>query len=216
MSDITAEMEKWFSDKQLTLTKNSGKFRFWQKALERYQDKSCDVLEVGSYEGRSAIVFLELLPKCQLTAIDVFANPVIEARFDSNLSSFGARICKIKARAAQALDTFLADRKAFDVIFIDTGKRWQVAYVYSSFVWPLLNVGGTLIWDDLKWRRKGEENDLDAGPGWGIAMFVQQFSGCLEIEHAGSQLIVRKTKEWPNLSSKSKALITVRRKRPAA
>ena len=72
------------------------------------------VLEIGSWEGRSALFFLNYLPRCRLTCIDPFdrrsgaqaaADPTIsrllrpgsERRFDANIADFADRIEKIKA-----------------------------------------------------------------------------------------------------------------------
>ncbi len=216
MAEIQTEMDRWFSGKQLVRFRHSNAFYYWFKTLERYRDQECKVLEIGSYEGRSAIAFLELLPKCHLTSIDIHARAETEARFDSNMSFYGSRVRKIKSRAAQALDGLLTDQEKFDVILIDTGKKRDFAYLYSTFVWPLLKVGGTLIWDDYGWRPKGKEDDPKAGPGPGIAMFVQQFSPCLQIEHAGKQLIARKSRHWPKFTPASQTLLAQRRGRKKA
>lgn len=76
-------------------------------ALEGIRQKAdtVEILEVGSYEGRSAVAFLEMMLQCRITAIDTFPNPEIGARFDRDLSSYGDRCRKIRERAIGVLDS---------------------------------------------------------------------------------------------------------------
>ena len=185
---------EWFSDKELTKNWLGEKLIFWFDALAPLRDKPSNLLEVGSYEGRSAIAFLEYLPRCHLTAVDIFVDPNVEARFDRNMRRYGSRVTKIKDRAAPTMDRMLKERVLFDVIYLDTGKSKSVSFVYSALAWPLLRTGGVIIWDDLIW---GQDRPEDDQPGAGIRLFADMFSDCLDVLHKGKQLIARKTGVWP-------------------
>jgi hypothetical protein len=196
--------EAWFNGKEFGTDWLTWKLDTWVVALEKFVDKPVDVLEVGSYEGRSAVALLEYLPKSTVTCIDTFAADditnvpedvsVIEARFDANVASYGTRAVKIKQRAAAAMDILHAEGRTFDVIYLDAAKKRVDALAHSALAWPLLKVGGVVIWDDLLWIDKGIAANI---PGQGIEMFRDCFKTCITILHEHSQLIAIKKAEWP-------------------
>jgi predicted O-methyltransferase YrrM len=119
---------------------------------------------------------------------------VVEQRFDRNLAQFGDRVTKIKGGAAPVLDRMRAGGNTFDIIYLDAGKRRDWVFALSALAWPLLRVGGVLIWDDLRWGRGKPD---DERPESAIQLFRSAFSSCLEILHEDRQMIVRKKAEWP-------------------
>lgn len=189
------EWKTWFEGKELTTDWLSKKISYWFPALLPFRSKKCSVLEIGSYEGRSAIAFLEYLPKSHLTAVDIFAQEGVEERFDNNLRPYGDRVTKIKGRGIAVMDEMLKKR-SFDVIYLDTGKHRSRTFANSALAWPLLKVGGVLIWDDLTW---GAKNTADARPHDGIWQFCLSFEECITYLHEGAQMIVRKEHEWPTM-----------------
>ena len=112
------------------------------------------------WEGRSAVFFLEFLPRCRITCIDTFEGGAehadfdqtvvssIEARFDSNLASYGQRVRKIKSRSLPALDRLAQDNEAFDLIYIDGSHMRDDVLLNSVLAWRLLAPDGICIWDD--------------------------------------------------------------------
>jgi predicted O-methyltransferase YrrM len=152
------------------------------------------VLEVGAFEGRSAVAFLEYLPHASVTTIDTFPDPPVEARFDANVASYGERLTKVKGRALGALERLKAKNVEFDVVYLDAAKRRSDAFAHSAAAWPLLAIGGILIWDDLAWH---PEDPPANRPEPGIRLFCDAFGDCMEIIHEGWQMIVRKRAEWP-------------------
>ena len=168
------------------------KLRFWFSALEPLRNTNASILEVGAFEGRSAITFLEALPRSRVTTVDLFDEPEIEARCRSNLAPYGDRVEIIKMRAVAALE-MLSDRK-FDVIYLDAEKARAGTFAHTALAWPLLKIGGIMIWDDLKWEGAVPP---DQRPGCAITLFCSAFKSCLSILHEDSQLIAQKIKEWP-------------------
>lgn len=186
----------WFDGKNFTSDWVSRKLPSWQDALADFQlsTSSARVLEIGTYEGRSAVAFLEMLPGSHVVAVDFFPSNEVEARFDRNLEAYGTRCEKIKGRAISVMDQLSADGRRFDVIYLDGGKMRDDTFAQSALAWPMLNVGGVLIWDDLRWKldKPGRER-----PAQAIDLFSSVFAPCLEVLHRGQQLIVRKLGEWP-------------------
>jgi predicted O-methyltransferase YrrM len=157
------EWEAWFRDKTFTADWSSVRFSDWARHLAKFRDRDVAVLEIGSWEGRSAIFFLEFLPHSRITCIDTFeggaeharfGNDVlasIEGRFDSNLAQYGDRVRKIKSRSFAALDRLAQDKTSFDLIYVDASHARDDVLIDSVLAWRLLAPNGICIWDDYTW-----------------------------------------------------------------
>lgn len=165
------------------------------------QKQRCRVLEIGSWEGRSAIFFLEFLPLCRITCIDTFAGSDehklgtvwnqnvagIENRFDANLASYAGRVEKIKIRSVDALGRLAQAGQIFEVIYIDGSHAAADVLSDSTLTWPMLRANGILIWDDYEWGCADEDRPQPA-----IDAFLRSKSSELTEIHRGYQLAVRK------------------------
>jgi len=144
-----------FAAKEFTADWFTRNIVHWIPILQPLRGKPVRVPEIGSYEGRSAVFFLEFLPESTISSIDLFSAPAgalfdadYEARFDRNTAAYGPRVEKIKDRSASALDKLRAVGRRFDVIYIDGSHKRGDVFVDSVLSWQLLDVGGILIWDD--------------------------------------------------------------------
>jgi len=189
--------DRWYADKSFTSDWTSDNFETWARFLPA-NGVRC-VLEIGSWEGRSAIFFLEYCPDCTITCVDTFKGgqehvgsdglDTIESRFDSNLAPYGARVEKIRSRSIPALDRLGVEGRSFDVIYID-GSHEQDDVVMDSFLaWRLLKQDGLLIWDDYRWNRNLPERDR---PEKAIDAFLELHDRELEILHIAGQVIARR------------------------
>lgn len=69
------------------------------------------MLEIGSYEGRSAVWFLENIlthPTARIVCVDLFTRLPFELRFDHNIriSGAGDKVTKMKGRSETVLSCF--------------------------------------------------------------------------------------------------------------
>jgi len=121
-------------------------YDLWNKTLKELKDKpGIHALEIGSYEGRSAIWFLENIltdPSSSVTCVDIF-NGSFEAVFDKNMAPFAGKVKKIKARSQDALKTIGAE--TYDFIYIDGSHRAKDVFIDAALSWELLKPGGILI-----------------------------------------------------------------------
>jgi hypothetical protein len=199
-----AQAAGWFTGKTFGHDWTSRHFPTWAGLLARYRDLPARVIEVGSWEGRSALFFMNYLPRSKLVCIDTFegseehrahpeafANdlPEIERRFDANLAPFAGRIEKRKANSAVALAEFGIDGRRFDIAYIDGSHASADVYGDGVLTWSMLVPGGIMIFDDYEWEYMPEPR---SNPKLGIDSFLRAFEGQYRIIHKGYQVAVEK------------------------
>ena len=181
----------------------------WYERLLPYKDIRADVLEIGVFEGRSVIFFLELLPYSRITAIDHFVikkgwtstqgitlEMDSEDAFRQNVRPYEDRVRTIVAKSWVALAQLIEEGARFDIIFVDASHTMPDVMADTLLAWRLLKIDGLFIWDDFlldcwDWHR---------GPvGPGVAAFLRTFPNAWEVLHAGWQVIVRKREELTGL-----------------
>lgn len=184
--------------------------------LKSYRDIEARVIEVGSWEGRSALFFLNYLPRAHLTCVDLFDvasltsfpelitpspalakweidwekyDPNIEGRFEANVAEFRGRVQKIKAPSNVALAELAVDGRKFDIAYIDGGHRAVDVYSDAIMVWPMMAPGGMIIFDDYQW---GYRQDTREHPKPGIDCFLHAFEGLYRMVHNDYQIAIAK------------------------
>jgi len=187
-----AEAATWYEGKDFTFDWATWHFPNWVKLLRARRTKKLRVLEIGSWEGRSALFFLNHLPNARVTCIDSFAGGqehqeaaarsaedthvlrTVENRFDANTKAFKKRIEKIKSNSTDALIALGLKDRRFDVAYIDGGHRASEVYSDGILTWPLMARGGLVIFDDYQWdEMPGKMNN----PGPGVDAFLKAIEG---------------------------------------
>jgi predicted O-methyltransferase YrrM len=197
------DLSAWFAGKRFSTDWTSRFFAQWAVLLEARRHELLEVLEIGSWEGRSAIFFLRFLENCRLTCIDTFAGnpehhlrdkwraalPQIEQRFDANLAEFGARVHKIKDTSLQALAGLAAAGRRFDVVLVDGSHHSADVLADATQCWPLVRDGGLVIFDDYEWTFF---DDPVRHPRQGVDRFLASHAGHYRELHRGYQVIIEK------------------------
>lgn len=170
-------------------------------------------LEVGSFEGRSAVWLLENLlthPTSHLTCIDMFEmdgefreirdrmklsvpdDIDIEGHFDANMLATGAasRVTKLKGASTEMLRRL--PLHSFDLIYIDGSHTARNVLTDAVLCWDLLKLNGILIFDDYRWNPFTE--DALKGPQKAIDAFMECFDGEYVLVLMDYQVMLRKTK----------------------
>lgn len=119
------------------------------------------ILEIGAFEGRSAMFFATYFPEAQIDSVDRFDGgsdfrreidwAALEARFDRNVARFQGRVTKHKGLSRAVLSDLEAARRSYDLAFVDANHFHDDAYIDTVFAWAMLREGGVLIWDDYTW-----------------------------------------------------------------
>ena len=202
-----AEVDDWYRGKEFAYDWTSQNLEQWAAVLAPLRDRPSRLLEIGSYEGRSAVFFLSFLPRASLVCIDAWDPEVLEpelvrqmpefasdyllaeGRFDGNTAAFGDRVTKIKGRSGDVLAELGVGGDRFDMIYVDGDHRRMAAYRDCVLSWPLLVSGGILILDDYRW---GVQLADDLKPKQGIDAFLGTIDGQFEELERGHQIIGRK------------------------
>jgi predicted O-methyltransferase YrrM len=181
-------------------------YSIWRRVLAPLRDRPTRILEIGSFEGRSAVFFLKYLPQSTIVCIDTFAGTAeedyvykfleqrmsaAESRFEHNVAPFAARVEKIKSRSAPALDALIAEGRRFDLAYIDGGHRYDDVMADSVAVWTMLEPGGIVIWDDYEWAPEFQPEER---PKPAIDDFLQAREGSYRLLAKGYQIIVERTR----------------------
>lgn len=192
----------WYAGKDLTVDWTSTCFPIWTTIFSNFRQLPLRILEIGSWEGRSAIFFLNFFPQAAITCVDTFDGgtehrsgpfaefvPHIERRFDSNLAEFGSRVEKIKGDSRTVLPELGLKRRQFDLVYVDGSHRAADVYCDILFAWAMLNRRGLMILDDYKWTDvPGEMNQPKAG----IDAFMWSFMKDFKLVHQDYQVILQR------------------------
>ena len=171
--------------------------------LKYYLDKcvfppKINVLEIGSYEGRSAIFFMKYFNKINLICVDTWLGSgeqddikidykKIENNFDYNIKRYKNNITKYKGTS----DDFfkLNINKNFDFVFIDGYHKYETVLSDAQSAFKLLNKGGFILFDDFNWF--GYQN-IKLNPVYAMNSFIKNHEKNIEIIFACSQLLIKK------------------------
>jgi predicted O-methyltransferase YrrM len=201
---ITAmETANWYNGKSFSSDWTSLHFPTWLSILAAHRPSVSEALEIGSWEGRSAIFWLNYFERCTLTCIDTFSgsqehqtsefSPAlaeVEQRFDDNLATLAQRLRKIKTPSQSALADLGISGRQFDFIYVDGSHRAADVYADAMLAWPLLNNGGLMLFDDYTWNVMPLEMDR---PKLGIDTFLRVAQGVYRELHRDLQILIQKT-----------------------
>jgi len=164
-------------------------------------------LEIGSWEGRSAVYLLTKLcnsSSSELVCIDhfdLFGTHDGSARFaklQHNLSIPGSPFRIIDDFSVPGLFLLLDEELAsptggFDFVYIDGSHKADDTLLDAELAWRLTRQGALVIFDDYEWS--DEPPDSMSHPRRGIDAFLALHTGDYELLHKGYQVILRKTAE---------------------
>jgi predicted O-methyltransferase YrrM len=193
----------WFAGKELSTDWTSGHFSTWRRMLSPLRDQPLRILEIGSWEGRSALFFLNFFPNSTIVCVDTFLGSneemhrhllkrevAIEHRFDRNLSDYGRRVEKVKSRSAPALQHMIAEGQTFDLIYIDGDHTHDGVMSDSIGAWGLVAAGGIIIWDDYRYGHWLAPKDR---PREAIDTFLHDHAGEFRLLAKGYQVAIERT-----------------------
>lgn len=167
----------------------------WERVLAPLKGKpDIHYLEVGTYEGRSAIWVLENIlthPTARMTGIDVFP-PGIKERYLANvkLSGHPEKVTTIVGLSQEEIRKL--PLSSFDLIYIDGSHAADDVLADAVESWAVLKPGGILMFDDYAWEGYGAVLPVELAPKLAIDAFLNTHRYSAEILHKQYQVMVRK------------------------
>ena len=198
-----ASITDWETDKTFSTDWAGSHFFRWAELLHSLREMPVRILEIGSWEGRSALFFLNYLPRSRIVCIDPFEGNVehhldpyfrelalkTEAQFDRNLAGFADRIEKIKGSSTTVLPALGITGRRFDLAYIDGSHMAADVYSDAVLTWPMIEPGGIVIFDDYEWELMDNERER---PRLGVDAFLATVGGQYRELHRGWQLVIAK------------------------
>ena len=174
--EFVTNYRKFLETKSLTQDWFSHNSFDWKTILKDFKNKEFDYLEIGSFEGNSAMFILENFLHAKISCVDPWSQftkghenlsiKEIEENFDNNLKDYQGRFIKFKKESNQF---FLDNTKEFDLIYVDGLHHAKNVFEDCSEAWNILKKEGVMIIDDYFWI--GYENPLE-DPINGINKFL--------------------------------------------
>lgn len=172
----------------------------WKEFLSQFIDKEISVLEIGSFEGKSAVWLLENIlihPKSRITCVDSYQDYPEMQQFNYDWeeikNKFIANTSKWKDKVdlkVQDSTTFLKNcNDKFDLIYIDGSHCAKQVLIDGVLSHLLLKEKGLIIFDDYLY---GGLMTVPLFPKIAIDSFMNCFSDLYEPLSIGYQLILRK------------------------
>lgn len=196
--------ETWFTNEQLS------------DLINLNPSKENHILEIGSFEGRSTIWFLDTFlsnPNSTITCVDPwlnysqdeesfksyekdetewnFKNKNIKSTFLNNMIEYGEvnKVYIEQGFSHEILPKMLTTTKRYDVIFIDGNHTAPFVLSDAIFSWYLLKPGGYMIFDDYLWCVDKKET---LRPKLSIDSFINIFADYLEVIGGSYTKIIKK------------------------
>jgi predicted O-methyltransferase YrrM len=197
------EIAGWYAGKSFSADWTTWHFANWVEFLRPLRNAPVRVLEIGSWEGRSALFFLNYFANSRLVCVDTFGGniehmrnphfaalvPEAERRFDANVAAFGARVEKIKGASADVLPQLGVASRRFDIVYVDGSHRAADVYGDGALAWPMVAREGIVIFDDYEFDEIKEESER---PKLGIDAFLKACEGQYLLVHKAYQVVIVK------------------------
>lgn len=158
----------------------------WNIWFSKYKNKSLRYLEIGSFEGMSALWINEEFPSCVITCIDTELRPNLKF----NVSNAGpiSDIELIEGKSQDILEN--THFTPYDVIYIDGSHKGIDVFQDAYLSWQILKPGGMLIFDDYNYLPSMPK--LAHHPKFAIDSFLDLYNGEYTIVSKDYQLCILK------------------------
>jgi len=198
-----AMITTWEANKTFSSDWAGNHFFTWAELLHPLQQQPVRILEIGSWEGRSALFFLNYLPLSRIVCVDTFGGNIehqldpyfaklalrAEAQFDANIAAYSDRVEKISASSATVLPELGLSGRRFDLAYIDASHMAADVYRDAVLTWPMMEPGGMVIFDDYEWDLMTNEGER---PKRGIDAFLAAFAGQFRDVYRAYQIVISK------------------------
>ena len=131
---------------------SSGIREYGPTIFKDFIGKPIRLLEIGVYDGRSAVWFLENLlthPNSDYLGVDlVTGHEEAHLRAKANLEVFRPKVTLVKADSMEYLPRLYRWDNKYDIVHIDGDHGFTTCVSDLSYSWNLLNPNGIVLLDD--------------------------------------------------------------------
>lgn len=174
----------------------------WERILIPMSDKPLSMLEIGCFEGRSTLWFLQNILRhkdSRITVVDTFKGDTqqkamgvetegMRERFSENVKDYS----KVSVWEGDSKEILKTMDDEFDIIYID-GSHYQIDVLRDMVLsFDLLKLGGVMICDD--YRMVFNSDDVYNKPAIAIEAFESVYNPKITVLHKGWQVILRREK----------------------
>ena len=177
----------------------------WINILNEFKKKELNYLEIGSFEGNSALFILNNFNVKSVLCVDPWKQlskkegsnegyedipiKIIENNFDENLKPHQGKFKKYKMRSEVFFKNNTFD---FDVIYIDGSHLAEDVLNDCRSSWSCLKRGGILILDDFFWNNYDK---IELNPAYATNTFLKEIENNYKIICLSKfQLFIKKIK----------------------
>lgn len=191
------EHKKYLTSKKSTKDYFSLNAYYWDLVINK-NFKKFSYLEIGSWEGNSAMFILNNFNTEKVTCVDIWdlhhdAGKDEQIRrfnnFQSNLDEFNGRFSFYKNTSDEF---FTNNREKYDVIYIDGWHEAPQVYKDICNSWNCLNIGGIIICDDFFYGNIKNNKEINL-PADSINRFILENKNKLKILNVNNtQIFIKK------------------------
>lgn len=193
---------------EFTKDYTTANIKNWEKWFGHLKDESCDILELGCYEGRTTLWFLQNFVNSTVEVVDTFRGEpehgveldsvLMYDRFRDNVKHYNLiiNVEKTVSRLVTRLYTFLEDNidGYYDIIYIDASHKAINVIEDSVLSFKVLKSGGFMVWDDYAWKPPVDElkEDPTQSPKLSIDSFLAIYKGKYKLLGKNRQVCIQK------------------------
>jgi predicted O-methyltransferase YrrM len=191
----------------------TGNIPRFQNYLEKHRNGPAKFLEIGCWEGRSTVWFLENILIHQdstIYACDTFDGGRdhkdlseekkvslrgLYERFLENIKPYQEKVVILKGESQVTLrdvSSEILSEGLFDFVYVDGSHESVHVLEDAVLAFRLLKKDGLMIFDDYEWRRYEDET---FNPQLGIDAFLDGYKGYYEVIEKRYQIVIRKIKD---------------------
>lgn len=176
----------------------------WELALADFKGEPITALELGSFEGRSAVWLLENIltdPGARLVCVDSWKDNIfftdpnqpsvdwdkVKERFRDNVKPHATKVFAHEQRSTEYLQE--NQDKEFDLIYVDADHTSSACLTDGVLSHLILKPGGIIIFDDYLWAGLAHAPNVCKGA---IDAFMECYSEQYELLSCGYQVALRK------------------------
>lgn len=150
----------------------SGSFRNNMSSSPRLAEiRDVDYLELGVFEGRSAVHMLQerLINGGSYTGVDICVQDVARANIEEVSK---VPVSLRRGNTCQVLPELMKSGQRFDLVYVDASHAYADVLHDSLFAWRLTKPGGVVLWDDMPWGRARPDIEPLGPPGIAVRDFM--------------------------------------------